>query len=41
MVQNAETIDKVLPKFLEFAKGAVLVAHNCLMLSYSRKCKKA
>jgi DNA polymerase-3 subunit alpha (Gram-positive type) len=30
MVQNAETIDKVLPKFLEFAKGAVLVAHNAL-----------
>ncbi len=28
MVRNAETIDKVLPKFLEFAGDSVLVAHN-------------
>ena len=28
MVKNAETIDKVLPKFLEFIKGTVVVAHN-------------
>ena len=27
-VENAETIDKVLPKFLEFCGGCVLVAHN-------------
>jgi DNA polymerase-3 subunit epsilon len=28
MVYNAPTIDSVLPSFLEFARGAVLVAHN-------------
>ncbi|KHD36653.1 DNA polymerase III subunit alpha [Clostridium acetobutylicum] len=28
MVKNAETIDKVFPKMLEFIKGSVLVAHN-------------
>lgn len=28
MVRDAETIDKVLPKFLEFAGDSVLVAHN-------------
>ncbi|MBP9996771.1 MAG: PolC-type DNA polymerase III [Lachnospiraceae bacterium] len=28
MVSNADTIDTVLPEFLEFAKGAYLVAHN-------------
>ena len=28
MVRNAETIDKVLPKILDFMKGSVLVAHN-------------
>ena len=28
MVRNAPTIDSVLPAFLEFARGAVLVAHN-------------
>ncbi|MCR3757517.1 DNA polymerase III subunit alpha [Clostridium felsineum] len=28
MVRNAETIDKVFPKMLEFIKGTVLVAHN-------------
>ena len=28
MVVNADTIDKVLPEFLDFCEGAVLVAHN-------------
>lgn len=28
MVRDAETIDKVFPKMLEFMKGSVLVAHN-------------
>ena len=28
MVVDAETIEEVLPKFLEFSKGAVMVAHN-------------
>lgn len=28
MVRNAPTIESVLPAFLEFARGAVLVAHN-------------
>lgn len=28
MVKNAETIDKVFPKILEFIEGSVLVAHN-------------
>ena len=28
MVINAPTIEVILPKFLEFAKGAILVAHN-------------
>ena len=28
MVMGAETIDKVLPKFLEFCGGCVMVAHN-------------
>ncbi len=28
MVKDAETIDKVMPKVLEFMKGSVLVAHN-------------
>lgn len=28
MVQDAETIDKVFPKILEFIEGSVLVAHN-------------
>ena len=28
MVVDAETIEKVLPKFLEFSEGAVMVAHN-------------
>ena len=28
MVKDAETIDKVFPKLLEFIKGTVLVAHN-------------
>ena len=27
-VKNAETIDKVIPKFMEFAKDSILVAHN-------------
>lgn len=28
-VATAPTIDQVLPEFLEFAKGTLLVAHNC------------
>lgn len=28
MVENAEIIDKILPEFLEFCGGAVMVAHN-------------
>ncbi|MBR1875524.1 MAG: PolC-type DNA polymerase III [Lachnospiraceae bacterium] len=28
MVENADTIDVVLPKFLEFSRGAVFVGHN-------------
>ena len=28
MVKDAETIDKIMPKVLEFMKGSVLVAHN-------------
>lgn len=28
MVQDAETIDKVFPKILEFIEGSILVAHN-------------
>ena len=28
MVKDADTIDKVLPRFFEFCKGAMLVAHN-------------
>ena len=28
MVKNAETIKGILPKFMEFCKGSVLVAHN-------------
>lgn len=28
MVRNAETIDKVFPKMLEFIEGSILVAHN-------------
>ena len=28
-VASAPTIDQVLPKFLEFAAGSILVAHNC------------
>ena len=28
MVKEAETIDKVFPKMLEFIEGSVLVAHN-------------
>lgn len=28
MVQNADTIDKVFPRFLEFSKDSVYVAHN-------------
>ncbi|MDP7069180.1 MAG: 3'-5' exonuclease [Candidatus Peribacteraceae bacterium] len=28
-VASAPTIDQILPKFLEFAKGSLLVAHNC------------
>ncbi len=28
MVKNADTIDKVLPRFLEFSRGAVMVGHN-------------
>lgn len=28
MVQNADPIDVVLPKFLDFAKGSIFVAHN-------------
>ena len=28
MVQDAETIDKIFPKILEFIDGSVLVAHN-------------
>jgi len=27
-VKNAPTIDQVLPQFLEFAKGSILIAHN-------------
>ncbi|MCY6372513.1 PolC-type DNA polymerase III [Clostridium ganghwense] len=28
MVKEAETIDKILPKFMEFTKNSILVAHN-------------
>ncbi|SDX93903.1 PolC-type DNA polymerase III [Lachnobacterium bovis] len=28
MVINAEVIEKILPKFIEFCKGAIMVAHN-------------
>lgn len=28
MVKDADTIDKVLPRFLEFSRGAVMVGHN-------------
>lgn len=28
MVRNSETIDKILPRFMEFCKNSVLVAHN-------------
>lgn len=28
MVRDAETIDKILPRFMEFCEGSVLVAHN-------------
>ena len=28
MVKDAETIDKIMPKFLEFIGNDVLVAHN-------------
>ncbi len=28
-VANAQTIEQVLPQFLDFTKGSVLVAHNC------------
>lgn len=28
-VATAQTIDQVLPQFLEFAQGTILVAHNC------------
>ncbi len=28
MVKDADTIDKVMPRFLEFCQGAMLVAHN-------------
>ena len=28
MVMDAPTIEEVLPKFLEFSKDAVMVAHN-------------
>jgi len=28
-VAGAQTIDQVLPQFLDFAKGSILVAHNC------------
>ncbi len=28
MLQNAETIDKILPRFLEFAEDSIFVAHN-------------
>ncbi len=28
-VASAQTIDQVLPQFLDFAKGSILVAHNC------------
>ena len=28
MVKNADTIDKIFPKILEFCKGSVIVAHN-------------
>ena len=28
MVENAPTVEKMLPEFLEFTKGCVLVAHN-------------
>ena len=28
MVEDAPTIDVILPKFMEFCKGTVLVAHN-------------
>ena len=28
MVKDADTIDKVMPRFLKFAEGAMLVAHN-------------
>ncbi len=30
MLQDQETIDKVLPRFFEFIKGSVLVAHNAM-----------
>lgn len=28
MVENAQTIDEVLPKFIEFCNDSILVAHN-------------
>lgn len=39
MVAEAPTIDKVLPEFLDFCKGCILVAHNA-DFDYSFICKK-
>ena len=38
MVMNEPTIEEILPKFLEFCKGAVMVAHNAgFDMSFIRK----
>lgn len=42
MVSDAKTIDQILPEFLEFSKGSILVAHNAKFdvgMIYA-KCKK-
>ncbi len=39
MVKDAETIENILPRFLEFCEGSILVAHNA-GFDYSFICKK-
>ncbi len=39
-VKNAPTIDQVLPKFLEFASGSLLVAHNASFDMGFLECEK-